>query len=201
MKEEFLKIIHNPVKYSNNHCEYFGVFHSFRVGTHILNMWKYGMMLLHLFDNLLLNISSTYTTEKCTTSFFTQYIAITLTHHYILFCSRVFDNCSIPPWTCHSLGFWNFLRSNNFLIWISALQEDSFSLSLFFFFLAVLHGLQDLSSLIRDWTHALSTSAVKAQSPNYWTAMKFPSRTLFFFFNFTYLFLAVLGFRCCSGFP
>lgn len=55
------------------------------------------MTLLHLFDNLLLNISSTYTTEKCTTSFFTQYIAITLTHHYILFCTGVFDNCSIPP--------------------------------------------------------------------------------------------------------
>ena len=159
------------------------------------------MMLLHLFDNLLLNISSTYTTEKCTTSFFTQYIAITLTHHYILFCSRVFDNCSIPPWTCHSLGFWNFLRSNNFLIWISALQEDSFSLSLFFFFLAVLHGLQDLSSLIRDWTHALSTSAVKAQSPNYWTAMKFPSRTLFFFLILPIYFWLCWVFVAAQAFP
>ena len=46
---------------------------------------------------------------------------------------------------------------------------------LFFFpflsFLAMLQGLWDLSSLTRDRTWAL---AVKAQSPNHWTARELP---------------------------
>ena len=40
----------------------------------------------------------------------------------------------------------------------------------FFFFLAVLHGLRDLSSSTRDGT---VPPAVEAQSPNHWTAREF----------------------------
>ena len=40
-----------------------------------------------------------------------------------------------------------------------------------FFFLATLHGMQDLSSLTRDWTVSPS---VEVQSPNHWTAREFP---------------------------
>ena len=40
-----------------------------------------------------------------------------------------------------------------------------------FYFFATLHGLWDLSSLTRDWTWA---PAVRAPSPNHWTAKKFP---------------------------
>ena len=46
-----------------------------------------------------------------------------------------------------------------------------------FFFLAALRGLRDLSSPTRDWTWA---PAVKAPSPNHWTARDFPP-CLFFF--------------------
>ena len=46
-----------------------------------------------------------------------------------------------------------------------------------FCFLAALHSLWDLSSLTRDRTH---TTAVKAWSPNHWTAREFPS-TVFLF--------------------
>ena len=42
---------------------------------------------------------------------------------------------------------------------------------LFIYFLASLCGLRDLSSLTRDGTWAL---AVKALSPNHWTAREFP---------------------------
>ena len=41
---------------------------------------------------------------------------------------------------------------------------------LFLIFLVVLHGLWDLSSLIRDQTWA---PAVEAQSPNHWTTREF----------------------------
>ena len=44
------------------------------------------------------------------------------------------------------------------------------SLSLFFF-LAMLHGLWDLSSPTRYRTHPLGS---EAQSPNYWTTSEFP---------------------------
>ena len=47
---------------------------------------------------------------------------------------------------------------------------------LFFFFLATLYGMQNLSSLIKDCTHA---SAVKAGSPNHWPARRFPYIALF----------------------
>ena len=41
----------------------------------------------------------------------------------------------------------------------------------FLLFLATWHGLWDLSSLTRDWTWA---TAVKAPSPNHWTARELP---------------------------
>ena len=50
------------------------------------------------------------------------------------------------------------------------------SILFFFFFLASPYGLWDPSSLTRDQTQAL---AVRARSPNHWTAREFPS---FFFF-------------------
>ena len=40
-----------------------------------------------------------------------------------------------------------------------------------FFFLAATHSLRDLSSLIRNQTQP---TAVKAPSPNHWTAREFP---------------------------
>ena len=46
----------------------------------------------------------------------------------------------------------------------------------FFFFFPTLHSLQDLGSRTRDWTCA---PAVEAQSPNHWTAKKFPGPTCF----------------------
>ena len=49
-------------------------------------------------------------------------------------------------------------------------------LKLVFFFLAMPHGLQHLSSLTRDWTWA---TAVKAPSPNHWTAREFPKLVLY----------------------
>ena len=45
----------------------------------------------------------------------------------------------------------------------------------FFSFLAMLHGLWDLSSPARDHTWAL---AVKAPGPNHWTAREFPQRSI-----------------------
>ena len=62
---------------------------------------------------------------------------------------------------------------------------------LFFFFSGVLHGLQDLRSPTREpWS-----LAVKAPSPNHWTARKFPECA---FYLFVCLFLAALGLRCCA---
>ena len=53
------------------------------------------------------------------------------------------------------------------------LLRSLFVFCLFFFlFLASLHGIQDLSSLTRDRTHA---PAVEAQSVNHWTAREVPS--------------------------
>ena len=49
----------------------------------------------------------------------------------------------------------------------------------FFFFLAMLHGMWDLSSPTRDQTLALP--AVQAWSPNHWTAREFPDP--FYFCN------------------
>ena len=43
--------------------------------------------------------------------------------------------------------------------------------ALIYLFMAMLCGLQDLSSLTRDWTWAL---AVKTISPNHWTTREFP---------------------------
>ena len=43
----------------------------------------------------------------------------------------------------------------------------------FFFFWAMLNALWDLSSLTRDLT---GPSAVKAQSPNHWTAREIPTQ-------------------------
>lgn len=49
-------------------------------------------------------------------------------------------------------------NNNVMLCWVF------FSLVLYVFILAVTHGLQYLSSLIRDWTRAI---AVKASNPNH----------------------------------
>ena len=46
----------------------------------------------------------------------------------------------------------------------------------FFFFFAAPQGLWDLNSPTRDRTQALSTSALRVQSPNHWTGREFPSR-------------------------
>ena len=42
--------------------------------------------------------------------------------------------------------------------------------------------------------------AVKALSPNHWTAREFPEDHFFYFFlnKFIYLFLAAFGLRCCA---
>ena len=56
-----------------------------------------------------------------------------------------------------------------------------------FFFLAAC-GRWDLSSLTRNWTWA---TAVKALSPNHWTARKFPG--IFFFFTYQYGVLWFMG--------
>ena len=53
----------------------------------------------------------------------------------------------------------------------TVLQNALNSTLYYFYCLAALHGLQDLSSSTRDQTVPL---AVKAQSPNHWTARKFP---------------------------
>ena len=51
------------------------------------------------------------------------------------------------------------------------------------FFLATLHGLQDLSSLTKDQTCA---PAVEVHSPNHWTAREFLSQSLFKLQNMNY---------------
>ena len=54
---------------------------------------------------------------------------------------------------------------------IFAFEIGSESACVFFFFWIVLCGMQDLSSLTRDWTWTL---AVKAWSPNYWITREIP---------------------------
>ena len=67
------------------------------------------------------------------------------------------------------------------------MQENAFTFLCFsFLFLALLHVLQDLSSLTRDWTQAL---AVKALSPNHWTAREFPQLHISNWKHFIYLFI------------
>ena len=50
-------------------------------------------------------------------------------------------------------------------------RAEVIKMDFFFFFPATPYGLQDLSSPTRDQTQTL---AVKAPSPNHWTAREFP---------------------------
>ena len=67
----------------------------------------------------------------------------------------------------HTFSFW--LRKEALLI---TSKDTTYRQNIiFFFFFAMLSGLQDLSCLTRGRTRAL---AVKASSPNHWTAREFP---------------------------
>ena len=61
----------------------------------------------------------------------------------------------------------------------------------FFFFLAVLHALKDLHSLTRVWTQA---TAVKAPSPNHWTARGLPKASFPCFIFLGIKFICTLDF-------
>ena len=75
--------------------------------------------------------------------------------------------------------------------WFLALALPCSVVSLFFFFLAVPHGMKNLSSLTRDRTCA---PAMEVQSPNHWTARE-SGRFPVFSFSF---FLTGLGLHCSS---
>ena len=71
--------------------------------------------------------------------------------------------------------------SDGFFLSLSSLPCFFFFSFPFFNFLATLLGLRDLSSPTRDGTRA---RALKAPSPNHWTAREFPFYFIFYFILF-----------------
>jgi len=64
------------------------------------------------------------------------------------------------------------------------MYQNQKPIDFFFLFLAVLRGMQDLSSLARDWTHALCSENADSQ-PLDWQGS--PQNPLIFTFIFLYL--------------
>lgn len=66
-----------------------------------------------------------------------------------------------------------FMVQYNYKVYVHRLKLFLRNCKFFFFFLAVLYGLQDLSSYTRDRT---CDPAVKTRSPNHFTARAFPMK-------------------------
>ena len=85
---------------------------------------------------------------------------------------RFFPKPESYNFLCHSAWtLTDFLTVIDIFLSLGILVSSSLY-HFFFFFLATLHGMQDLSSSTRDW---IRTPAGRAQSPNLWTTREVPS--------------------------